>query len=454
MNYLDYETNFSEDTYFCEQMNSFSDEILAFRDLYNIFMEFHERAEYPQDWLSLVEKIHLKVEFKDSEFLQMLCAQSILNALEIEEDFETALAISGNITNLPLFDKSERLQTLFAISLMKCLELSYDSNENIILDKFRYIPFFEKSKNIHSLYSNSLNTLIFRTPLTEEKLVLVKYYPQMPGYMEDVELQRLYAEALMEIAGMAESLQEGKRIALMIKSIPGYEEESNISDFYCQSLIHLLNHNNSQISNNELLSEIFSFEGFNDNEMLQHAMIDHMKKSIDEETCPEDIMKILNTATKLPLLHEVEVIHLQYLDLINSYCIALARKKLFGDIEWSNLLKTYNTAINLPALYPYETANVVVKFLRLHKCFENLNLNLPTFQAFKDIIEKWLKCATDNNDTIKLRMMGAGISYIRTMFSKGKQREIEELTDKYCSEHQELFNNIDSLWNSFVNMKQ
>lgn len=454
MDYMDYEENFREDTYFSEQMESFSDEMLEFKDLSNVFLEPVEEASTHQEWLHLADKICSKKCFSSSECLQMLCSQSILNALEFEEDFETAMAVGNNISELPLFQKSERLQVQFAMSLMKCLELTYDSSESIILERLRDIPCFKTSKSIHSLYSDSLKILIDRTPVIKEKLILAELFPKIPQYSENIELQRRHAEALMEIADMAESLSNGKRITLMIRLIPGYGKVDDISNLYCQSLIHLLSLDNSDSINNELIKEIFSFPGFDNNEMLQHDMVDRMAKSINKNTKHEDILKILETARKLSLLNEVEVIHLQYLDLLNSYGIALAKKNMLGEIEWRDILKIYNTAINLPAVYPYETANVAVKFIRLFKSLQALNKNLPNFQAFKETMEEWLKSAAEKKDTIKLRMMGAGISYTRIWLPPEEQKEIEELTDKYCQEHQELFNNIDSLWNTFVNLNQ
>lgn len=452
MDYLDYEEYFREDTYFSEQMECFFDEMQEFKDLSGIFPDSEGISSLHQDWLSLSKKIFKKKCFKDSECLQMLYTQSILNVLESEEDFETAMELSGSITELAFFRSSERLQVQYAISLMRCLELSYDSNENIILEKLREIPGFITSKNIHFLYGDALNILINRTPLIREKLIFSESYPLIPGYTENNELQRLFAEALMGIASMAASPPEGKRIALLIKEIPGYGKVDDITDFYCRALIQLLSLKNPDGVNEELVDEIFSFPGFNENEMLQHDMVDRMSKSIDENTKPEDILRILRTARRLTLLNEVEVIHLQYLDLLNCYNIALARKNMMGEDEWQSLLETYDTAIDLPAIYPYETSNVVVKFLGLFKSLRDRNINKPGFQFFRDTIEKWLKNAHEKDDKLKLRMMGAGISYIRIVFPHENQKEIEKLTDKYCSEHQELFNNIDSLWNSFVNM--
>ena len=452
MNYLNYEDRFQEDCYFIEQMKFFSDEILEFRDLYNYFLRFSDKSEIPQDWLSLAKQIHSREKFTNSEFLQMLYAQSILNALEFEEDCETAMTTGNSITGLPLFQQSEKLQVQFAISMMKCLELSYDSNENIILEKFRSIPCFNSSKIIHCLCSDFLKILIDRTPAIKEKLMLAEYFHQIPSYPENIELQRIHAEVLMETVDITESLQEGKKVATLIKSIPHYGKVDDISVLYCQSLIHLLSLDNSDVSNSELIEEIFSLPGFNDSEMLQHAMVDQMKKSIDEDSSHEDILKILETTGKLSLLNEVEVIQLQYLDLMNYYSVALARKGLFGDTQWMNILKIYDKAMDLPAVYPYETANVAAKFIRLFKSLQDINRHFPDFQTFRGIMEKWLKNAAEREDSLKLRMMGAGISYARTMLPPEKQREIEELTCKYCREHQELFNNIDSLWNTFVDL--
>ncbi len=410
--------------------------------VYQAYMADTGGAASWEDWLKAADKVKQHPFFGQSEYMQLLVSQAMVNASAGSPDFQNALKMADSLTQLPLFDKSGFIRREYATALANTASLSKNKeNGEDIIRGFSEIPPQERTMSVQYFYAMALGNILRHDESQEEMRNLLQLIRSLPAFNESEEIRQIYAESLKNIAfnvGVDISVDEGKKIADEITLIPGYEESGKIRMEYALALLGLMEELDSEELKPEFLAAITQIPGFSKSESIQYEYAMGINGSIKSGHSAVDIMELLDKIEDLPLLESSGVLNAEYLRCLTKYGYALARENNSDEKQWEKIFHQFDASINSPRLTVFAKCDVTVMWLTFYEeLLEKISGGLPDFLKFDFFLsklERWMSMMKESLLYEDFEMFPSTVKYAAENLGEDESKKIEAMIIKYEQE--------------------